>query len=307
MLGPVGAGTLTALPPTVLRHTGMANASAAVAVGEHWFVAASDEDNRLMAYRAEVAGGPVAVLELAGFAQVSGRSGELDLEGAARLDDLVFWIGSHSRSKDGRTRPNRQRLLATRITETDGKVSLATCGRPVTGLLAELLADPRCVALGLPTAAEHAPEDGGVNIEGLAATPDGHLLIGFRSPIPAGHALVVPLLNPRELIGGSLAKFGDPIQIDLEGLGIRDMVWTGREYFLIAGRSGSGGNPRLYRWRGPGSAPEAVDAPGFKHFNAEALAMFGKEKRPRLLVLSDDGHHQEPGQPPSFRSFWVKP
>jgi hypothetical protein len=33
---------------------------------------------------------------------------------------------------------------------------------------------------------------GGLNIEGLAATPDGQLLIGFRNPLSEGKALLLP-------------------------------------------------------------------------------------------------------------------
>ena len=34
-----------------------------------------------------------------------------------------------------------------------------------------------------------AEAEGGFNIEGLAAAPDGSLLIGLRNPIPQGRAL----------------------------------------------------------------------------------------------------------------------
>jgi hypothetical protein len=51
-------------------------------------------------------------------------------------------------------------------------------------------------------AAEKLPPKakGGLNIEGLAATPDQELLIGFRNPIPEDKALVLVLTNPKDLL-----------------------------------------------------------------------------------------------------------
>ncbi|KAB2656660.1 MAG: DUF3616 domain-containing protein, partial [Verrucomicrobia bacterium] len=145
------------------------------------------------------------------------------------------------------------------------------------------------------------------NIEGIAATPDGRILVGFRSPRPGGRAILAPLLNPREAIDGKEPRFGDPIRLDLGGRGIRDITRSGRRYFILAGSGTSGGNTSLLRWDGPGSEAEPVAAPGLKHMNPEGIAVFGKPGKPRLLVVSDDGHHAKPGEPPSFRSLWVKP
>ena len=54
----------------------------------------------------------------------------------------------------------------------------------------------------------------------------GKLRIGFRNPKNEDKdALLVPLLNPAEIIKkGARAKFGDPLLLNLGGLGVRDMV-----------------------------------------------------------------------------------
>ncbi|HYG61171.1 MAG TPA: DUF3616 domain-containing protein [Thermoanaerobaculia bacterium] len=68
-----------------------------------------------------------------------------------------------------------------------------------------------------------AEEPGALNIEGLAAK-DGKLLIGFRGPVRGGKALVVTLENPQEVLNqGAPASFATPIELDLDGLGIRSL------------------------------------------------------------------------------------
>ncbi len=77
----------------------------------------------------------------------------------------------------------------------------------------------------LESAAQLTPKSrGALNIEGLCATPDQPLVIGFRNPIPQGKALLVPLLNPDEVIGGRPAQLGEPKQLDRNGLGIEPMT-----------------------------------------------------------------------------------
>jgi hypothetical protein len=48
----------------------------------------------------------------------------------------------------------------------------------------------------------------GLNIEGLAATPEKKLLIGFRNPIRSQRALLASLENPREVMQGKAARYG---------------------------------------------------------------------------------------------------
>ena len=82
-----------------------------------------------------------------------------------------------------------------------------------------------------------AEAEGGFNIEGLAATPEGKLLIGLRNPLPQRRALVVPLENPAELIEGKTARFGLPIELDLDQRGIRSLELVGASYLIVAGPS----------------------------------------------------------------------
>jgi len=303
LLGPFARPLVTlGAPPEFTRHTGMASASAVVSVGPDYFLAASDEDNRLRLY--PLSGGPsVTELDASPWLRLASRHGEVDLEGAATVGELTFWLGSHGRGKDGRARPDRERLFATQLVTNDSRPQLRLVGRPYRRLLIDLEAAPQLKRFHLTEASTHAPDDGGINLEGLAAAPGGELLIGFRSPIPEGLALLVPLKNPREVIAGQTARLGDPVLLDLDRLGIRDLAWSGREWFCIAGRPGSGGTARLYHWQPGESRAVRIDHTGFKQSNPEALTVFGPPEAPRLLVLSDDDKRTHL----QFRSFWVIP
>ncbi len=306
LVGLIRMKGLTA-PPEHTEHEGLADASAAVLLDARTLAVAVGEVNVLQFYRLDQPTKPVGSFNLDAMAGVLGKSTEIDVEGAARIGDRIYWIGSHGRNKDGKPRPNRQRLLATRVESDAGGVKLVPDGRAYTGLLMTLQQDRRYEALGLRRAAARGPDDGGINIEGLAATPTGGLLVAFRSPLVAGEALLAPLLNPDRVMLGEVAQWGDPILLDLDGLGFRDLVWSGREYFAIGGGVKGGGRSRLFRWAGPGTEPVAVKDTGFKHFNPEGLVVLQAEEPVELMVLSDDGNEQESGKVPRFRSFRVRP
>ena len=291
----------------LLWHPGMANASAAARVTTNLFVVASDEDNCLRIYSCASNSAPALVRECGSFLGLTGHALEADIEGGARVVDRIYWIGSHSRNQEGRWRANRHRFFATEIVTQGSVIDLVPVGRPCTDLLDQILADPRFDPLDLKKTAVDAPERGGINIEALAATSTGGLLLGFRSPVPEGHAVLIPLLNPADVVAGRPARFADAIRLNLEGLGLRDMVWSGSEYFIIAGSPGRGGMTRLYRWKGPQHRPKKLDWRAPHQFNAEALALFGPSKHPRLLVLSDDGGKTRSEDESSFRSLWVEP
>ncbi len=289
-------------PLDFIPHTGMGSASAAVAVDATHFFAASDEDNRLRLYQVDGAD-PVLEFDASVWLQLAHRHGEVDIEGAATVGSITYWLGSHSRGKDGRAHPDRQRLFGTQIVTNGTRLQIRVVGRPYRRLLEDLVAAPELRRFHLEEAATHTPDDGGVNLEGLAAGPDDELLLGFRSPVPEGQALLVPIKNPRQILDGKPARLGQPLLLDLGNLGIRDLAWSGREWYGIAGRPGGGGSARLYHWKPNETSASRIEHTGFRQANPEALAVFGSAESPRLLVLSDDGKHSHT----QFRSFWVTP
>jgi hypothetical protein len=270
-------------------YHGLCDASAAVWLDAHTFAVADDEENILRIYQRDASSSPVATLDLSAFLQVDPKEPESDIEGAARLGDVIFWVTSHGRNTKAKERPGRQRFFATRIVRQNGDTRLEPAGKAYPHLLQDLIRDPGLRKFNLAAAARLAPKArGGLNIEGLAATSEGHLLLGFRNPIPGGRALVVPLLNPNEVIQGTPAAFGEPVQLDLRGRGIRSItMWRGR--YLIAGGSYDGsGSSALYLWPGPGHSPVPRSLP-LGSINPEALALNLHTDPPELLIVSDDG------------------
>jgi hypothetical protein len=287
----VGAALLcfsTALPsaaaPQPTRYLGMCDASAAVAVGDDAFVAASDESNTLLLYRRGEPR-PVGSFDVATFLRVAKKQ-EVDIEAAAAIGARVYWITSHSRNSKGKGQTSRSRLFATQLQPND---AIVTVGAPYLGLLGDLEAAPALARYGLAEAARLPAEaPGGLNIEGLAATADGQLLIGLRNPLHEGRALIIPLRNPAEVIDGARAKLAAPFELDLGGRGVRSIERIGGEYLIVAGPTADSGTFALYRWsgtRGEGAAPIA----GIDLGTLRPEALYAVPQTHQLELLSDDG------------------
>lgn len=279
----MAAAHSAAQSPAAFRYEGICDASAAVALGADHFAVANDEDNTLRVYRRD---NPRAVGSLA-LDEFLDTAKEVDIEGSATIGAVTYWIGSHGRNSEGKLRPDRQRLFATEV--VPGSVpTLRTVDRDHRGLLVALINEPSLKSYGLAAASERAPEaPGGLNIEGLAATPEGHLLIGFRNPIPKAGALVVPIENPRELLAGKPARFGTPLELPLEGRGIRSIERIGSGYLIVAGPPADEGSFALYRWSGKAHDKPAAIAADLQTLRPEAV--FEVPGTNSVQILSDDG------------------
>lgn len=301
------------------KHFGMCDASAAIALDSDHFVVANDEDNFLRVYRTDTSGKYIEKISLLDYFDNNPdpENDEADIEGAALLGDTIYWITSHARDKDGDLRPERRNFFANKIAVTGSAITANQVGRSYPNLLDDLFNDERFDKYDLRQAAQLAPkEEGGLNIEGLTATPDGRLLIGFRNPIRDGKALLVPLHNPAEVVGGSQAIFGPPIDLGLGGLGVRSIeYWAKREcYLIIAGSYEPGGEFRLYQWSGrPTESPIPLNNVDLSGLNPEVIIIYPDIDH-KIQVLSDDGSVELHGEKckdlddddeKCFRSVWV--
>lgn len=312
------AGSAPGAPASAaMNYRGPCDASAAVALDADHFVVAGDEDNTLRVYRRGLPE-PVGEAPLAAFLDTGNK--ESDLEAAAAVGQRIYWIASHGRNSKGKLRPDRQRFFATDIVP-GAQPGVTPAGTPYRGLLDDLAAAPTLAGLRLGDAARLAPEaPGGLNIEGLAAMPDGGLLVGFRNPVPNGRALLVPLLNPAELVtaaSGRKARFGEPILLELRGRGVRSIerALDGRGYWIVAGPAADAGAFTLYRWSGQKhDAPRIVDSSELVGFRPEVLfePLGGGGT---LQLLSDDGGvvtngvacKDRPMAAQAFRSITLQP
>jgi hypothetical protein len=294
-----------------VQFEGSCDASGAVPVDERHFAVADDEDNVLRVYDAWAGGEAVRKTNLSKQIALK-KKGEADIEAATTLDGRAFWLSSHGRNAKGDEDPNRSLVITTDVPTLDDRVEVA--GEVYRDLLHDLEQEPRLEPYRLASASQLAPKDrGGLNIEGLTATPDGKLLIGFRSPLAGSLALIVPIENPAALYSTGKPVFGAPIELDLGGLGVRSLSWWRGSYLIAAGPTAEGGPARLYRWSGAGSAPRLVAESAFEGANPEAF--FTAEGNDEILVLSDDGTHEVRGKPckklkgkkhKRFRGVWLK-
>jgi hypothetical protein len=270
--------------------SGMCDASGAVPLSDRSFLVADDEDNILRAYDVTRGGPPTARFEVSAVLGLpsSGNSRaqgppEADIEAATGIGARAYFLTSHGRNSGGQLRPERFRFFATDMHEG----GVVPVGKAYERLMDDLLAHPRLSRFGLGAAARLAPKArGGLNLEGMTARVEGGVWIGFRNPIPEGRAVLVPLLNPEEVIAGEVARLGDPVTLDLGGLGVRGLSFWHQQYLIIAGAFGDGGVSQLFTWDGRGQARLLRDV-DLRGYNPEAF--FTPENSGRILLLSDDG------------------
>lgn len=290
-------------------YSGMCDASAAVAIDAERFVVANDEDNTLRVFHRDRPSKPLAECEISTFLDVAADEAESDIEGACWLDGRIYWITSHGRNKKDKLRESRHRLFCTEVRGQGDQATVAGVGKVYRDLLSAMLADSRYRKYDLDAASQLAPKKrGALNIEGLAATPGGQLLVAMRNPIPEGRALVVPIENPKAIVDdGAGAKLGDPIELPLavdgRALGIRSIEHDAARkcYWIIGGHYDSGGRFTLFRWSADNRVQPApiktVDF-GKLGLNPESIFLYPAQNgRPAVIqILSDDGTKNVGGQ-----------
>lgn len=318
------AATSAARPLAPLRtadfaRQGMCDASASVAISTTHFMVGNDEENILKIYQRADQAEPVQEYDATEFLKPDVKKPETDIEGATLLGENTYWITSHGRSKDGKLRPSRYRLFALHVEPEGEKFAIEPVGKPYMNLLADLSSAPQLQKYNLAQAATLAPKTlGALNIEGLTATPEGHLLIGFRNPIPDDKALLVPLKNPQRVIEGEQAELGDPIELDLAGMGIRSLEWwpEHKQYVIVAGEYDVEKRFGTYLWSGdPADKPVLLEGLTFGDMSPESLIIYS-DARDAFQIVSDEGTKLVGGEEckqladPVLRTFhtlWVKP
>jgi hypothetical protein len=225
---------------------------------------------------------------------------EADLEGMAAVDGWLWVVGSHGlkrkNAKPGRSDADNakrlsklaldtnRRLLARLPIEADAQGALclvreARDGRRATRLrgdahdndLTRALADDPHLGpyMAIPG------KDNGFDIEGLAV--DGErLLLGLRGPVLRGWSAMLEIaledrggqlrLKPLDEAGTLVRKHF----LQLEGLGIRDLHFSGSDLYLLAGPTMVlNGDIRVFRW--PGARETLAAQHGPVRFETEAI------------------------------------
>jgi hypothetical protein len=272
----------------------MCDAAGAFALPDQRVAVIDDEVNQLVIYAA-AGGEPLARLPLDPVLGLDPDSKEADLEAVTRLGDDVVLLASHGRKRSGKLDLNRLRLARGRLAVGDGQPTIEASGPPYTGLVDDLLAEPALAAYGLAAASERSPKvPDGLNLEGMASDGDD-LILGVRSPLVEGRALLVRIGEVDRLFAGQHPGLRGHALLDLGGRGVRDLARgsDGAGYLIAAGAPlGAPPTAAIFRWSGGDAAPVRLPL-DVSDLNVEALEWVSGG----LIALSDDGERLVEGTP----------
>jgi hypothetical protein len=251
-------------------YSGAGNASTEISVGDGYFIAGDDLSNVLRLYDSSMSGAPVNTFDFTG--ELPDGATSIDIEAAARVGDVIYWLGSQSNSDSGNPRPAADTLFATQITGSGADTTLSYLGS-YTGLRDDLINwdETNGNPLGLQSAGSNPSKQAtGLNVEGVEFAPGSTTTayVAFRAPLePYGSgndALLVPVTDLPSLIGAQdgSATFGSPIEMNLGGLGIREIRKNADDQYLIIAGTPDGSNSQfsLYTWDGePADSPTLTD------------------------------------------------
>ena len=217
---------------------------------------------------------------------------DADLEGIAVLGDLVYVVGSHSRTrpkirKDATYKDNRDRLANATIDPTcDKRNSLLELRLNEDGSIAsrnwiDLARSIKRHAILKPFAKVPSKENG-IDIEGIAVTKD-EIYVGFRGPVLRDNYAPVLVLNRQRPKAASELRY-----VDLEGRGIRDMAAVADGFLLIAGPVGDARLPfDLVHWDGKDMIPGSGNRPDGKKRDICRLPTPGGAKPEGVAVVAE--------------------
>jgi hypothetical protein len=140
-------------------------------------------------------------------------------------------------------------------------------------------------------------KDGGINVEGIAwDSRGGRLLLGLRSPVVDGHALVVPLRlrdpNGAFSTGNLKVEGAQAIRLPLGGGGIRSIEYDDRrKAFSVLGGAAADGEKadfKLWEWNGDAARPVLRQAGAFdSRLKPEGVTRVTSDGRDYTLVVFD--------------------
>jgi len=91
------------------------------------------------------------------------------------------------------------------------------------------------------------------------------------------------------VLEGQTASFGEPILLELNGLGIRSLDYYQGRYWIIAGHYDNKVPARLYAWEGGSTGPRWLKEINLAGFNPEAMIFSDESSAGQFHIISDDG------------------
>jgi hypothetical protein len=258
----------------IVNYSGMCEASTAEALDDTHFAVASDESNFIQVYRL----GNAKPLTDPGINVTD--DDKSDLEASAKVGKRIYWISSHSYNSSGEDKKKRKTFFATDIVREGGAPTLKAFGAPYGKLRNQF-----------PEFLQNMESQ--INIEGMAASPDDGLYIGFRAPLKDDKAIVLPLENADKVVAdGKKPRFGEPMYLNLGKRGIRSIERVDlpdAKYLIVGGPVADGGTDfKLFTWSGDRNdhSPKQVEIAELSNLKPEAL--FRVPDTNRIEILSDD-------------------
>jgi hypothetical protein len=209
-----------------------------------------------------------------------------DLEGITTDGTHFYVVGSQSKPKGA----DAEGLVRFKF---DAERQAVAGVEAISGLKSFLLEK----VAGLREAGGSQATSGGLNIEGLAWDPRrSRLLLGLRSPVIDGQALVVPLRlrDPRGLFSAGNLEVADPgaTRLPLRGAGVRSIEFDGQAniFRLIAGAAGDKEQTDfgLWEWSGEEGRPLLREATRFdRKLKPEGVARVSAGSRDLTLLVFD--------------------
>ncbi len=238
----------------------------------------------------------------------AGACKEADFEALTRNGDVFFAIGSHSMNRKKQKTDNtyeknrnnlsragidmcesRDQLLKFKLDDSDKAEVLQSVS------LRELISRNPVLSLfaSIPN------KENGIDIEGLAATPDA-LYIGFRGPVLREN--YVPILRLVQDLSTSMLERSEILFVNLNGRGVRDIAPGPGGLYILAGPNGDERQSfAIYFWDGQdqvsgkdhaASVPDLLcDLGAYETSKPEGIAYFPSDttRHPMRFILVYDG------------------
>jgi hypothetical protein len=209
-----------------------------------------------------------------------------DIEGITTDGTHFYVVSSQSRpkaiEKDG--------LVRFKFDARSQKAEAVESFGGLKGFLVENVAELR-------TEGEKMGKDDGLNIEGLAwDARRNRLLLGLRSPVVDGQALLVPL-KLRDArgpfsVGNLVVEGSKAIRLPLRGVGVRGIEYDGRAnvFRVISGATEDQGQTDfgLWEWNGDESKPAVTETKRFDNdLKPEGVARVSAGGRDFIFIVCD--------------------
>jgi hypothetical protein len=305
-------------------HTDVSDASTAMPIDANYMFVGDDENQILRIFSRSNSGPALVEFNMNPFLDLrdlyeDGRPREVDIEGTTRVGNRIFWLGSHSHSRDAELVTNRARVFGTDVTFAGTNSTVSYVGR-YDFLKLDLLnwdttnghgrgSNYFGLAASSATGVDpKSPDGSGFNFEGLAMAPGSTNIayLAFRAPLvpPTNrvHALIIPVTNFTTVavsdspVAG-VARFGAPIELNLGGRAIRSIEGGPNGFMLVAGPPGvaTGLSPsdfRLFTWNGLANGAPQERAVSLTNMLPEAIVELPPGPwtgSSRVQLVSDNG------------------